>query len=638
MSHPGAAYGATSRGYSSREFWWSASTETPDVCRKVFAYVRQVESEQSSLFQRFLRYASLYDPHERMGLGGEVTSNEVDSFVADNVVQSAVDTAGSIIAKSRPRIAVNTDNGDWSTQRRAKWVERYLEQLFKATRFYQAAQQMFTDACVFGTGALKITPAVGEKKIRVERVLIDEIIVDERECRGRAPRHLHQRRIVDREELVDEYPDFEQQICESTGDGLGEMGFWADYRPLELDQVVVIESWRLPHRGRDGKLVPGRHTKCVANATLLDEEWTHDDFPFLFYRWAERRTGFYGRGIAEELAGRQRHINRMNWQFDRRLQQISVPRHFVHQADAAMAVKLVNTAGAVIPYRKEKPVTWTPQAVTGDEWVRLDKVIAGGLAQVGISPLSARSTKPAGVESAVAMRELTDTESERFARNVQNWEQIHIDAAEWFITWAKEMDDGAPEVAWKAQSITKLIKWKKVALGDEPYAISLDAAGAIARTPAGRMQRVIELAQSGLIGSDEARRLLEHPDLERAMSMANAAMEAAEHEIEMVLDGEDRVPEAYLNVAMTAGRFQMAYLMARNDGAPEEILEAMRDYIETCADILKKRSPANSNVPMGAAPPMGAPGPGPGGPPPMGAPMAPPTAALAPQAMQIQAA
>jgi hypothetical protein len=638
MAHPGAQYGAAARGYDARNFWWSA--EKPDVHRKVFEHARRVESEQSGLYTRFLRYACLYDPNERMGMGGDMGGSDADSFVADNVIQSAVDTAASIISKSRPRIAVNTDNGDWSTQRRARWVERYLEQLFRATGFYQQAQAAFKDACIFGTGVLKVVPVRGQKKMKVERVLIDEIIVDERECRGRPPRHMHQRRIVDREELVAEYPKHEGAICDAAGqDGLGEVGFWADYRPLELDQVVVIESWRLPHVGPDGKLTGGRHTLCVANATLLDEDWEHDDFPFLFYRWADRRTGFYGRGIAEELAGRQRHINRMNWQFDRRLQQISVPRHFVHQADAAMAVKLVNTAGAVIPYRKEKPVTWTPQAVTGDEWMRLDKVVAGGLAQVGISALSARSTKPAGVESAVAMRELTDTESERFAVNVQNWETLHVEGAEWFITWAKAMDNNAPEVAWKAKSLTKMIKWKDVALGDEPYALALDAAGAIARTPAGRMQRVIELAQSGLIGSDEARRLLQNPDIERALSMANAAMETAEHEIERVLDGEDCVPEAYMNVALTAGRFQMAYLQARNDGAPEAILDGMRDYIEMCSDILNKRtSAANSNAAPGQVLPMAGPaGATPPGMPP-GAPMAPPQAALASQAMQIQAA
>ncbi len=644
MGHTeGQQYGARSHG-ERPQFWWNA--EPTHISRKVFEHAERLEQEQSALYERFLGYAKLYDPHDCMGY--DVDDEETDGFVADNVVQSAVDTAASIIAKSRPRIAVNTDGGDWSTQRRAKWVERYIELAFKATDFYPKAQEIFLDACVFGTGVLKITPNPGRKSINVERLLIDQILVDPNECRGRAPRHLHQRRIMDREHLIAEYPEHEELICNGNSVDASSGGYWANYRPLEMDQVVVIESWRLPFHGKGGKVFPGRHTICVQNADkpILDEDWEHDTFPFVFYRWASRRiTGFHGRGIAEELAGRQRHINRMNWQYDRRQQQISVPRYLVHQADAQMQMKLMDSGtGAIVPWRHSKPEVWHPQAVSDAEWGRLREVVGGGLAQVGISPLSARSQKPAGVESAVAFRELTDTESERFARNIQNWEGIHVDAAKLFIYWAKRMDDQAPEVAWKARSVTKMIKWAKVDLGDQPHSLSLDAAGAMARTPAGRMQRVIELSTSGLIGSDEARRLLDNPDVEKAMSMANAAMEAAEHEIEMVLEGEeDCIPEGYMNVALTAGRFQMAMLDARNKGAPEDVLERMRDYIEYCTDILKpKGQAANSAPPAPMGPPGMMPPPGgqppmgpPGMPPPMGGGMPSPNAAISPQAMQL---
>lgn len=640
MEHPASGYSPSARGgMNDAKFWWDAPDDG-ELHRRVFDHCSSIEQDQWEIYDRFLRYACLYDPHERMGLGhvglDSMYGRIADSFVADNVCQNAVDTAASIIAKNRPRIAVNTDGGNWSTQRRAKWVERWLEGFFRGAEFHAKAQEAFADACVLGTGVLKITPKPGGGT-QVERVLIDEIIVDERACRGRAPRHMHQRSFVDREDLAALYPDFEDAILNAAADDrVSAAGFWADYRPVELHHVVVIESWRLPRRGPDGALIKGRHTKCIPGVVLLDEAWGFEDFPFLFYRWAERRTGFYGRGIVEELAGRQRHINRMNWQFDRRMQQLAVPRWLVHIPDAQMTVRLINGIGAVLPYTSKKPEVYTATAVTDAEWMRLGQVTAGGLAQVGISALSARSSKPAGVESAVAMRELTDTEAERFARNVQRWEGMHVNGAIWAIRWAKKGDNNAPEIAWKSKSLTKLIKWKKVDLGDEPYALSLDAAGAIARTPAGRMQRVIELSQSGLIGSDEARRLLEHPDLQRTMTLANAAMEAAEHEIELMLEGESRVPETYLNLELTLGRVQQEYLVSRSDGAPEEILELLRDFIEYGIEQMKLKAPANTNAPppMMAGPPGMPPGMPPGPPP---GPM-PPTAALAPQAMELQAA
>lgn len=640
MEHPGSAYSPSARtSVYQPKFWWEA-TNKEELQRRVFEDCAEIEREQWEIYDRFLRYACLYDPHERMGLGhvglDSMYGRLADSFVADNVCQNAVDTASSIIAKNRPRIAVNTDGGNWSTQRRAKWLERWIEGVFRMTDFHAKAQEIFTDACVLGTGVLKIIPKLGGGTT-VERVLIDEIIVDERQCRGRAPRHLHQRSFVNREDLAAQYPEHADAIMNAAADDrVSAAGFWADYRPVELGHVVVIESWRLPRMGPNGKLSKGRHVKCIPGVVLLDEKWTFEDFPFLFYRWAERRTGFYGRGVVEELAGRQRHINRMNWQFDRRLQQLAVPRWMVHIPDAQMTVRLVNGIGAVLPYTSKEPKVVTAQPVTDAEWMRLGNIVAGGLSQVGISALSARSAKPAGVESAVAMRELTDTEAERFARNVQRWEDLHVKGAEWAIRWAKKNDDNAPEVAFKAKSLTKLIKWKKVDLGDEPYAIKLDAAGAIARTPAGRMQRVIELAQSGLVSSDEARRLLAHPDLERAMTLANAAIEAAEHEIELMLEGESRVPETYLNLELTIGRVQQEYLVAKSDGAPEDILELLRDFIEFGLEQMKMKAPANTNA-LPAAPPMGPPGapPMPAGPPP--GPI-PPQAALAAPAMNLQAA
>lgn len=645
MSHPGSHYSASARGGSvyQPKFWWDASMD--ELARRVFENCAEIESQQWEIYDRFLRYACLYDPHERMGLGNvgldSMYGRIADSFVADNVCQNAVDTAASIISKNRPRIAVNTDGGNWSTQRRAKWLERWLEGYFRMTDFYAKAQEAFVDACVLGTGVLKIMPKPGGG-VSLERVLIDEIIVDERACRGKLPRFLHQRTFTDREELAALYPEYEAEIMDgSADDRVSVAGFWADYRPIELGHVVVVESWRLPRRGPTGALTKGRHVKCIPGCVLLDEEWTFDEFPFLFYRWAERRTGFYGRGVVEELAGRQRHINRMNWQFDRRLQQLAVPRWMVHIPDAAMQVRLVNGVGAVLPYTSKEPKVVTAQPVTDAEWMRLGSIVAGGLSQVGISALSARSAKPAGVESAVAMRELTDTEAERFARNVQRWEGLHVGGAMWGIRWAKKADNNAPEVAWKAKSLTKLIKWSKVDLGDEPFALGLDAAGAIARTPAGRMQRVIELAQSGLIGNDEARRLLEHPDLQRAMSLANAAIEAAEHEIELMLEGESRVPETYLNLELTIGRVQQEYLIIRADGAPEEILELFRDFIEFGIEQLKMKQQPTGAMPGG---PPGPPGMGPGpmpGPPglPPGPPgPLPPQAALAASAMNLQAA
>lgn len=622
--------------FGSRKLWYRTEIGDERVARLVSEQAEAIEQENSGLYKRFLRYATLYDPHDRLGIMGNLDQQHTDYYIANNVVRQAVDTAQSIISKSRPRVAVNTDGGDWSTQRNARWVERYIEATFRKTKFYEKAQDMFVDAAVLGTGFLKIT-IDRRGYFDVKRVLADEIVVDERENRGRAPCQLFQRSIVDRDELAAEYPDFDEDILKDKGDAQGSswnVTFWADYRPIETTQVVVIEAWRRPYYGEDGTMIPGRHVKTACGQVLLDEEWKFDEFPFLVYRWAKRRVGYYGRGIAEELAGRQRAINRMTWQYDRRLQMIAVPRHYVHPVDAAACIKLYNTAGAWIPVYKGPPTTHIAPAVSGDEWAWLEKQIAGGLAEVGISAFSARGTKPGGVESGAAMRELTDTESERFARNQQDFDGIFVGGGEHIVLNAKAAGRNAPELPWRSSRISKLIRWKDVDLGEAPYALVLDAAGSIARTPAGRMQRVIELAQSGLVGQDEARRLMEMPDVKRAMTLANSAIEAVEFDLEAMLEGERREIEPYMNIALSVGRAQQEYLTVRNEGAPEKILGIIQSYIDGGVWQLNQ---AKKGAAALAPPPMGMPVPGmPPMPPTPGTP-AQPSPSLSTQAMQLQA-
>jgi len=76
----------------------------------------------------------------------------------------------------------------------------------------------------------------------------------------------------------------------------------------------------------------------------------------------------------------------------------------------------------------------------------------------------------------------------------------------------------------------------------------------------------------------------------------------------------------------------MAYLRDRDLDAPEEVLEALRQYAVLAAHMLSDAAAANQNAAAGspgsAGPPLGAPPPGPGGQ---------PVAALAPEAMNLLA-
>lgn len=603
-----------------------------EVSKHVFEYVSSVESSQTDIYERFLRCACLYDPYDRgnsgdLGLGSNRWGGP-DTQVSENVCAANVDTVAAIISRAQPRARFMTDDGDWTTQRTARRLEWYAEGLGKQLEVGAKTQRGFKDGAIFGTGLLKIYADPVSSKVVVERVLVDEIVVDEGECKFSPPRQMHQRRLVDRDVLKARWPEkadvIDRAQTQECSIGSGSWRWWAGYRPVESNQIIVIESWQLPI-GKN----PGRHTVCVDGAELEDEEWTKEFFPFAVFRWSDRTSGWYGIGLVERIAGHQRTLNKLNWQIDRQLDQHAVPTTYVPMGDIGIQVKTTNRLGTIAGYRVAKPETIIPPAVSGETYKRAESIKASSFEESGVSRLAAASMKPAGLESAVALREYKDTTTERFAIQEQAYERFFLDTVWLAIDAAKDLGKDAPTIVRKSRAGTKRLKWADVDMGE--VRVQMAAASSLARTPAGRTQTVVEWAQAGVISQDEARRLLQHPDLERAMSLYTAALEDIERCIEDILDGDMLTPEPFQNLKMGIWRFQMAYLKAEGDGASEEILELLRTWIVQASHILLMAT-QQPEMPAPIGPPAG---PMPGGElaPPAGPP---PQAAFAPTAMTLQ--
>jgi len=98
-------------------------------------------------------------------------------------------------------------------------------------------------------------------------------------------------------------------------------------------------------------------------------------------------------------------------------------------------------------------------------------------------------------------------------------------------------------------------------------------------------------------------------------------------------EGTRWTPEPFMSLEMCVFYGQRDYLRARDDGAPEEILENIHDFVVMAADMLAKQSAANVNtVPVGSPAAGGLTEPMAGV-----APIGPPPALAAP-AMNLQAA
>lgn len=567
--------------------WWLASDD--EIADALFSHVESLDEAQSYQHDLNVRNARLYSNSDMLGLDAALGVPEFGrrplGRVTENVIQSACDTATSLISHQRARATVQTEGGLFSVQQRAKKLEQYLDGMFRLTQFHDVAVDIFRDAVVFGTGFMKIFAEGG--KIVCERVIPDEIRVDELEARTGSPRSIYQVKLVDRYQLADDFPDHAGAIMDASRERRGSIS--SSRRMTDRSSVVVAEAWHL----RSGREDDSCHVLAIEGTTLSRKKWRHDYFPFLEYRWSKPIVGYFGQGLAEQLTGIQLRINKLNAFIQRCQDLISVPRVFVDIGSKNLRMQINNDIGAVIPYRGKPPVFMTPQAVSPEIYQFKEALWRRAYEITGIQQMASTGTKPAGLESAVALREYNDIGTQRFAVQAQRWEALVPEAARRFIDLAKQLyknpskDPGVK--SFNKRRLVQTIKWSDVNLDHDACTISVEAASILSRTPAGRSQQVVEWAQGGIINQEEARRLLNHPDLKRAMDVQLAAIEDIEGTIEEILNGSYHPPEPFQDLANGIKRMQMAYLKARRDEAPMEILENMIRWMESADHQLKKQ-------------------------------------------------
>ena len=571
------------------KFWHK--TDEYKAHEQVFDHVRLIQQDQSDYVRKCRDLARFYSNRLEPGLHG--VSNiyrEGWDGVTENVIASVIDTATALIAKSRPKVSVLTENAEWNLQQTARKVEQYVLGLFDTLNVYDLMANIFRDSCIFGTGV--VHAYVYEGEVKVERVLPTEIVVDEQTTRcNPKPLEMHRCRFVPKDVLKAKFPEKEEEI---EGSSCGIYEEW--YTHVEKNMVLIIESWRLPT-----KAGPGRYTMTVEGATLVDDQYTKDSFPFVVYRWSPPVTGYYGQGLAEPLIGYQVRINQLN-DFIRKCQDlIAVPRVFVEAANRLLKTQLNNEIGAVTQYVGQPPTFFTPQALNAEIYQYKEQLKLSAFEFAGISKMAAQATRPEGIHAGVALRELSDNQSQRFSIQQARYEGAHVALAKLILGLVRPMGKKAPK-AYLAKKFVETIDWPQVDFDKNKFVFRIQPASALGDTPAGRLQRVIEMAQYGVpIDPAVLTRLLAHPDIALEDNRMTSALEHAEWVVWKLGEGEYPAPDAFMDLVLTLDRVMAAYLDFVRLGAPENILQNMRDWILQAQSLLQPTpalDPAGGGMPL----------------------------------------
>lgn len=573
--------------------WWLEDSD--GLHKSVDATVSAIENAQTQRRLLYLRFARLYGNYEAMGypaIGRGANSQESSNKVVLNIIQSVIDAIAAKVAKDQPKVSfVTTGADDYFLRLRATNLTKYMTGLFKEADVYENSEMVFRDAEVLGTGYLQIMEE--DNKIKTEWVFADEMRVDELDGWKQKPRSMHRVKLIPRDMLLLEYPDHQEHILGAQTAMSGKTGYQST-----MDMIRVTESWHLP---MNKKSDDGVHCITITNCTLFSEEYKKDYFPIVTFRWMPKPLGFFGRSVTEEILTIQVEINKILKTIQQSQELAAVPVIFVENtSQVSEDVLLSNTIARMIPYSGTPPQFASPTALSGEVYSHLNSLIQWAFQIVGLSQTSASGMKPAGVDSAVAIREVSDIETGRFAMVANRWEKFFVDVARIMVDMSRDLYEKKPElkVAVSEKKILREINWKDVDLEENPFDIQTFPTSQLPDTPAGRIQTITEYIQNQWISKEKGMELLNlDPDLDEEISVQTSSLRLTEKWLsEMVEDGVNHQPDPLMNLGLAQQTAQGVYTMLLHDGCPEDRLDLVREFIMACIQ-LQQPPPAPPQAP-----------------------------------------
>lgn len=580
---------------NSNAFWYESTDET-DMAKMMFSQVKSLKDNQlDRVSAENLINVSLYGNSEIFGLKAfEYSSKKSDNRIGLNVIKQACDTATSRIAKSKPRPQFLTENGDWSLKTKAKQLQKYIDGTFYENKAYQLGQTVFRDATIVGKGCVKFFPK--KNCIGMERVFVDELLVDQAEAMYGMPSILYQEKTINRRLIKGMYKTKSSIIKEAPSIEDAAMG------GVRLSEMLhVIEAWKLPsfQGAKDGL-----HIIALENGCLFKEEWDVDWFPFEFYDWSKRVFGWYSDGIAHDLRGIQLEINKLLVIIQRSMHLGSVPKIFVDANTKIVKSHLNNEIGGIITYMGVKPSYDQLMAIPPVLFEQLANLYNKAFEVVGLSQMSVGGQKPAGLDSGKALRTFNDIETQRFSIVAQNYDQFFVDMSTKIILMSERESKKAGsnlKVTSFGSKFIEPIEWKSINISSDKYILKSFPTNFLSSTPEGKLSELKELMSMGMLEIREAQALMDYPDIESVTEYKNAAFDDIHYVLEAIVEkAEYNPPMQYQALDYGKKLFQQVYLKLKNQKLEPEKLEMILRWGEDASKLqdmaIANEAPAKTTI------------------------------------------
>lgn len=559
--------------------WWKAKND--DIATIVVECFKDLINATSRLRRDMLAaMRSMYLDIADDRFESDFVSFERELRSPYNLLQGVVDSTLAHIVTQRPRPMIMTIGGNGPLRRASRKRQRWLDGEYHRLKVYKKARRFVLDALMYGTGCLKIDTRNGRNTL--EHVWCGDLWTDPREERFDCVRTLYQMYAIDREVLIKRYPKKEQEIRDVTETVIDDVPF-PDLRADGYNSpnlINVIEAWRLPI---DGSKTGGKRVLVCDTCTLEEEEWTDPDFPFVFYRWAEKSMSFWGQGMVERGAGMQSDLNelcgilRESW--------ATFVMQMWAQKGTVQSENLDDTVGKVNFYDGDKPPDFLSPAVN-PVILQQEERMASRFPQVlGVNPMHSQAARPASIESAKGLQVLSDETTTRYVPNEQAYEEaIGVELAEKLVRNARrnktqQLVFGGEYMRGGMRAIA--FEDTKPPEGydeDEVYFTRIYPVANLSNSVAQKYDDIERMEQNGAFPDPRMKReAMGVPDLDAYVDRDLAGSDLIEDAIERALDGEDVSADVYWPRAEGMVRIGQAIQLAHLDGETSEGIDRLRN-------------------------------------------------------------
>lgn len=621
-------------GSRARQLWWTLPDE--EAGPEAVATFEDIEASLVDRRMQMLRQARVFT-NSYLGTLYDMASARMDRQAGPwNVCSAAVSTALSMVVRSPVKITLETSGAEHSAQRLARDAVRWFYGVLSDNKIAEkVAPLVFQDAAVCDIGVAVVR--VIDKKIKIERVFPDEVIISETEAMYGNPYQGAIKTYRPKHAIMSKYG--------RPKDGTKAEKTAAEVRLAAIKRIAIEAPGNGSATGYQSNLIPvwecwsknGKHLVAVKGCTLEIEDWDYDFLPMVPLVIEPAAAGWYGRGYVQQLLGYQIELFFINDAIDAQIRLMTASKWVLDASSGIDPADLDNLDGGVLTKNRgsDNPHVLIGQ-ISSDLLKERESIYNRALEEIGLSSWSISGQEPAG-RSGIAMSTARDKERGRLLTPGQAYEAWHVALAEICFAMGRQTNGtkyagkGPADKALEAIDFAKISKF----LSDAPWMIRPYPISALPDSPDERRKAIESWLESGLITAPVAQSLMQLPDIDAEASLISASREFILHIIEKILDeGRDGYmsPEINMDLGLASKMMLAAWNKARMQGVDEERTDLLSKWMAEAQALAKPPTPpvqVERREGVGLAPAVVAPidpnaGPPPGAPPGLPPGMAPP--------------